>query len=64
MGRYETGVVHGAMPDDRAIITPTNRGIHPDRQFASSRRPSKEGRSIQTALGLHERVKVGVKVQY
>lgn len=59
-GRYETGVVHGTMPEDRAIITPTNCGINQDRQ---SRRRSKEVRSSRTAHGLHERVKVDVKVQ-
>lgn len=40
-GRYETGVVHGTMPEDITFITPTNCGINQDRQC---RRPSKEVR--------------------
>lgn len=58
-GRYETGVVHGTMPEDITTITPTNCGINQRSPVPSA---VEEVRSSRTAHGLHERVKVGVKV--
>lgn len=47
-GRYETGVVHGTMPEDITTITPTNRGRNQDRQ---SRRPSKKCVRVELHMG-------------